>query len=84
MKTCTPEYVITLISDDGKEGVEPLEKNRHPHEVLLFLTGHKKIDPTTVHVHEYDWTTGNLLEKLTGQEWLEEYCVLEPARWRFR
>ena len=84
MKTCTPEYIITLIDAEEGEEEKTLETCRHPGDVHGFLTNPNKPAPSRVSVAEYDWSEDELMERLNGEEWLEKYCVLEPARWRLR
>ena len=80
MKSLAPEYRITLIDTEEPETMEVCD---HPRDVFQWLTSHM-ILVDRVSVAEWDKDTDKMVERLNGTEWLNQYCVLEPARWRMR
>lgn len=80
MKSSWPEYTISLTGNDGPHTMETCD---HPRDVFQWLTSHQVL-ASQVSVVEMDKITNECVETQSGEEWLQKYCVLEPARWRLR
>lgn len=78
MKSNCPEYIITLTDTEEPHTMETCD---HPRDVFQWLTSHM-ILADRVSVAEWDKDTDEMVERLNGTEWLNQHCVLEPARWR--